>query len=55
MTYKEIIKNRINYYIDRIIELQKQQDLGLHDYTITIEKYVDSVKKSIEELKRIGE
>ena len=50
MTYKEVLKNRVNYYINRILELQKRDD-G-HDYTKAIKEYKNMVEKTLEELIR---
>ena len=47
MNKQEIVQNRINYYLSRIIELKKA---NYHDYTKTIQKYKELI---IEELKEL--
>lgn len=48
MTIKEVRKNRINYYLDRIIELQNRNDK--HDYTKAINDYKLMIKQEVDEL-----
>jgi len=61
MTYKEVLKNRIEHYINKIIELQKQEETYKRlsiDWVKTdknIEYYKNMIEKTVEELIRIGE
>ena len=51
MTIKEVRKNRIEYYLSRIIELQKRQEKSnIHNYTKTIKDYKLAIEKELEEL-----
>lgn len=56
MTSKEILKNRINYYISRIIEIQKTIELTKkngrywNNYHISTEYYQKKIKETLEEL-----
>lgn len=50
MTHNEVIKNRINYYISRIIELQNRKDI--HDYSKAIKDYKLMIIKELEGLKK---
>lgn len=61
MTYKEVLKNRIEHYINKIIELQKQEETYKRlsiDWVKTdknIEYYKNMIEKTVEELIKIGE
>lgn len=50
MTKNEVIKNRINYYINRIIELQSRKDK--HDYSKAIRDYKLMITKELEGLNK---
>ena len=61
MTYKEVLKNRIENYINKIIELQKQEEtykrlnIDWVKADKNIKYYKNMIEKTIEELIRIGE
>lgn len=56
MTHKEVLKNRIEHYLNRIMEIQKTIELTKKNgrywknYHISIEYYQKKIKETLEEL-----
>lgn len=56
MTHKEVLKNRIEHYLNRIMEIQKTIELTKkngrywNNYHISIEYYQKKIKETLEEL-----
>lgn len=53
MTKKEILKNEVNHYINRLIYLQEEQKKGIHDYSKSINYYIKMIDKKIREIKEV--
>lgn len=56
MTHKEILKNRINYYVSKIIEIQKNIDwmknkkIYAGQYSKSLEQYKSNINEILDEL-----